>query len=109
MRLQIVLQSGQMKYWSGKKVIKDPDNSSYADYCRCRSDADANKMTGKEQSYAHRNADIECIKTVFSKAGVFIREVGNCLDDSISWIGDKSHIKGQSNSDACEDDCKYQK
>ena len=90
-------------------MIKCGDSTSDPDHCKDRSDSDAYQVMRKDETNRDCQTDIKKVETIFGKSYAFVDEIGDCLNNSISGIGDDTHVQRHGGTDACQNDGNDQK
>lgn len=74
-------------------MIKCGDSTSDPDHGKDRSDSDAYQVMRKDKTNRDCQTDIKKVETIFGKSYAFVDEIGDCLNNSISGIGDDTHVR----------------
>ena len=90
-------------------MIKCGDSTSDPDHGKDRSDSDAYQVMRKDKTNRDCQTDIKKVETIFGKSYAFVDEIGDCLNNSISGIGDDTHVQRHGGTDACQNDGNDQK
>lgn len=90
-------------------MIKCGDSTSDPDHGKDRSDSDACQVMRKDKTNRDCQTDIKKVETIFGKSYAFVDEIGDCLNNSISGIGDDTHVQRHGGTDACQNDGNDQK
>ena len=85
-------------------MIKCGDSTSDPDHGKDRSDSDACQVMRKDKTNRDCQTDIKKVETIFGKSYAFVDEIGDCLNNSISGIGDDTHVQRHGGTDACQND-----
>lgn len=72
-------------------MIKCGDSTSDPDHGKNRSDSDAYQVMRKDKTNRDCQTDIKKVETIFGKSYAFVDEIGDCLNNSISGIGDDTY------------------
>lgn len=90
-------------------MIKCGDSTSDPDHGKDRSDSDAYQVMRKDKTDRDCQTDIKKVETIFGKSYAFVDEIRDCLNNSISGIGDDTHVQRHGGTDSCQNDGNDQK